>query len=92
MSFSNTRSIASQLLCGLIRFYQLSFAALFPGACRFEPSCSAYAREAIERHGSITGSMLALRRICRCHPWGGCGYDPVPNPIHPLICSSSDSR
>ena len=47
--------------------------------CRFTPSCSAYAMEAIERHGVIAGGTLALRRICRCHPWGGCGHDPVPS-------------
>ena len=48
------------------------------GRCRFTPSCSAYAFEAIQTHGAAGGSWLALRRICRCHPWGGCGCDPVP--------------
>jgi putative membrane protein insertion efficiency factor len=47
--------------------------------CRFEPSCSAYALEAIARHGALSGSWLALKRIGRCHPWGGCGDDPVPD-------------
>jgi len=46
--------------------------------CRFEPSCSVYAIEAISSHGAIKGLALALRRLLRCHPWGGCGYDPVP--------------
>ncbi len=46
--------------------------------CRFEPSCSAYALEAIEKHGAIRGYGLAARRLCRCHPWGAAGYDPVP--------------
>ncbi|HKS37046.1 MAG TPA: membrane protein insertion efficiency factor YidD [Verrucomicrobiae bacterium] len=46
--------------------------------CRYTPSCSAYGLEAIQRHGAISGSWLALKRVCRCHPWGGCGHDPVP--------------
>jgi putative membrane protein insertion efficiency factor len=48
------------------------------GRCRFEPSCSAYALEAVRVHGAVHGSLLATRRICRCHPWGDCGWDPVP--------------
>ena len=48
------------------------------GHCRFEPSCSAYALEAVGRHGALLGTWLALKRICRCHPWGDCGDDPVP--------------
>jgi len=48
------------------------------GGCRFEPSCSVYAIEAISSHGAIKGLALAMRRLSRCHPWGGCGYDPVP--------------
>jgi len=48
------------------------------GQCRFEPSCSAYAQEAIARHGALAGTWLALKRLARCHPWGGCGDDPVP--------------
>ena len=48
------------------------------GHCRFTPTCSAYALEAVCAHGALRGSWLALRRICRCHPWGGCGHDPVP--------------
>lgn len=46
--------------------------------CRFTPTCSAYALEALQSHGAFAGSWLAARRICRCHPWGGCGHDPVP--------------
>ena len=61
-----------------IRFYQLCISPLFPPCCRFTPTCSQYALEAIMRHGVIKGSWLALRRILRCHPWGGSGYDPVP--------------
>jgi hypothetical protein len=48
------------------------------GSCRFEPSCSNYFLQAVDRHGSLKGSWLGIRRILRCHPWGGCGYDPVP--------------
>ena len=52
------------------------------GRCRYTPSCSAYALEAIERHGAWHGSILSLCRLCRCHPWGGCGHDPVPPSPH----------
>ena len=48
------------------------------GGCRFTPTCSLYAVESIRTHGSLTGGYLAAKRICRCHPWGGCGHDPVP--------------
>lgn len=61
-----------------IRFYQLCISPMLPNACRFTPTCSQYAVEAIMRHGVIYGSWLALKRILRCHPWGGSGYDPVP--------------
>ena len=61
-----------------IRFYRLCISPMFPPACRFTPTCSEYAIEAITRHGALRGSWLAIRRICRCHPWGGSGYDPVP--------------
>jgi putative membrane protein insertion efficiency factor len=57
--------------------------AAFPSHCRFEPTCSAYAMEAIRLHGSVTGSRLALGRLLRCHPFGSCGYDPVPLPDAP---------
>jgi hypothetical protein len=63
---------------GLIRLYQLSLAPMLGPACRFEPSCSHYAIEAVQRHGAARGSWLALRRLTRCHPWGGCGVDAVP--------------
>jgi len=50
--------------------------------CRFSPSCSAYALEAVQRHGALQGSRLTVVRLCRCHPWGGCGHDPVPDAVH----------
>lgn len=49
-----------------------------PGQCRFTPSCSKYALEAVRTHGALAGSWLAVKRVCRCHPWGDCGHDPVP--------------
>ncbi len=70
--------LLSGLLRGAIRCYQLTLAYFFVGACRYEPSCSAYAAEAVTRHGAFRGSWLAAQRLCRCGPWGGCGYDPVP--------------
>jgi len=68
------------LLRGLIRLYQLVISPLFPASCRFHPTCSHYAAEAIERHGAARGTWLALCRIARCNPWGGGGLDPVPTP------------
>ena len=66
------------LLRGLIRLYQLFVSPLLGPQCRYWPSCSDYAAEAIATHGALGGSWLALRRLLRCHPWGGSGYDPVP--------------
>ena len=62
----------------LVRFYQLSLRPLLPNACRYTPSCSEYATEAINKYGAFKGGWLAIKRISRCHPWGGHGYDPVP--------------
>lgn len=66
------------LLIWPIRLWQVTFSAIMPPTCRFSPSCSAYAITAIGRHGPVKGLGLGLRRIARCHPWGGSGYDPVP--------------
>jgi putative membrane protein insertion efficiency factor len=63
---------------GLIRLYQLLLSPVLPASCRFTPSCSAYAMEAITEHGPVAGSWLGVKRICRCHPWNDGGYDPVP--------------
>lgn len=65
-------------LVGAIRVYQIALSPLLAPACRFDPSCSSYAIEAVERHGALYGSWLAAKRVGRCHPWGGFGYDPVP--------------
>lgn len=66
------------VLMAMIRFYQRAISSHTLPACRFTPTCSAYALEAIERFGAIKGTGLALWRILRCNPWGGHGYDPVP--------------
>lgn len=62
----------------LVRFYQIAISPLKSPTCRFTPTCSSYALEALKRYGLFKGGMLAIRRIMRCHPWGGSGYDPVP--------------
>ncbi|MDE6131024.1 MAG: membrane protein insertion efficiency factor YidD [Muribaculaceae bacterium] len=61
-----------------LHFYRACISPMFPPKCRFIPTCSSYALEALQRHGPLRGSWLALKRVCRCHPWGGSGYDPVP--------------
>jgi len=68
----------SRLLLALIRAYRYALSPWWGRSCRFTPSCSEYAAEAIERHGSLRGSWLAIRRIGRCHPWHAGGFDPVP--------------
>jgi putative membrane protein insertion efficiency factor len=63
---------------GLIRIYQRLISPLFPSTCRYQPTCSHYAVEALQKHGLWRGSLLAIKRIASCHPFGGSGYDPVP--------------
>ena len=65
-------------LLGLVWLYRNAISPLFGASCRYQPTCSAYAAEALQRYGAFKGGMLALKRIGRCHPWGGSGYDPVP--------------
>lgn len=74
-------SVASKALRGAVRAYQLTLTPVFGGQCRFYPSCSAYAMEALAVHGAARGSLLATQRILRCHPWNPGGIDPVP-PAH----------
>lgn len=66
------------VMLGLIRLYQLVLSPLLGANCRFQPTCSAYSREAIERFGPRRGGWLAIKRISRCHPWSKSGFDPVP--------------
>ena len=69
---------AARLAALPVRGYRTLISPLAPPACRFAPSCSEYALEALERHGAAHGIWLAVRRLLRCHPWGGDGFDPVP--------------
>ena len=84
MTSQGSRSGLSQLVAAplllLLRGYKCFVSPVLPPACRYEPTCSMYAQEAIQVHGPLRGCWLAGRRVCRCHPWGGHGYDPVPRP------------
>ncbi len=79
-------NFAQHVLLLAVRLYRWvispALATLFgpAGGCRYTPTCSAYAAEAVQTHGALTGSWLAAKRVCRCQPWGGCGHDPVPSP------------
>jgi hypothetical protein len=70
--------VVRRILIGVVRVYQVALSPLTPPSCRYTPTCSAYAIEALERYGAVRGSWLTTRRLLRCHPWGGKGYDPVP--------------
>ncbi|MCM1153544.1 MAG: membrane protein insertion efficiency factor YidD [Muribaculum sp.] len=74
--------LGSKILAGImilpIHFYRWCISPMLPASCRYTPTCSQYAIEALRRHGPLKGSWLSIKRICRCHPWGGSGYDPVP--------------
>ncbi|WP_375196986.1 membrane protein insertion efficiency factor YidD [Sphingobium sp.] len=67
-----------RLLILIARFWQLGPSRVLPPSCRYAPSCSEYAIQAIRKYGAVKGSWLATKRLMRCHPWGGSGYDPVP--------------
>jgi len=76
------KPFVTRLLIGSIHLYRLTLSPWIGQGCRFTPTCSAFAEEAILRHGAVRGSWLAIRRLARCHPWGGSGYDPVPQHSH----------
>lgn len=78
MQRQNRAGVLSLTLLAAVRAYQLLVSPLLPPACRFLPSCSEYAADAVRQHGAFRGIGLALHRLARCHPWGGSGYDPVP--------------
>lgn len=89
MSMSLWSSFLSRIMAALsfllllpIYFYRMAISPMLPPSCRFTPTCSQYAVEAIKMHGPFKGLYLACRRILRCHPWGGSGYDPVPEQFH----------
>jgi uncharacterized protein len=71
-------SAAAWLLRALVVGYKSLLSPVLPMSCRYQPTCSTYALEALRRFGALQGGWLAIRRICRCHPWGGAGFDPVP--------------
>ena len=70
--------LLSWLMLGLIRLYRVGISPYLPSSCRYTPTCSAYAMEAIQKYGPFNGGWLAGKRILSCHPWGGHGHDPVP--------------
>jgi len=71
-------SILARVAVLMIRGYQVTISPLLPSACRYQPSCSAYTLEAVERYGAMRGGWMGMRRILRCHPFARGGYDPVP--------------
>lgn len=77
---SSGMSLYEQSVRAGLKAYKWTLSPLIGRACRFAPTCSEYAAEALVRHGPVRGGVLAARRLCRCHPWGGSGWDPVPEP------------
>ena len=78
---TSIQSILTYPLILLIKFYQYAISPLTPAACRYQPTCSHYSLEALKKHGLFKGGWLAIKRIFSCHPWGGSGYDPVPETL-----------
>lgn len=69
----------TKILISLVRLYQRFLSPFCRGCCRFEPTCSQYMIEALQKHGAVKGLYLGIKRVLRCHPWGGKGFDPVPD-------------
>lgn len=76
---SHRPGVAAAVVLALLRIYKILISPLFAGSCRFQPSCSEYMAGAVMQHGALRGTALGLRRLARCHPFGGYGVDPVPN-------------
>jgi putative membrane protein insertion efficiency factor len=74
----NYKKLLAKPFIWVIRLYQLVLSPILPNACRFSPTCSQYGIEAFKKHGAFKGLILTVKRISRCHPWGGHGHDPVP--------------
>jgi putative membrane protein insertion efficiency factor len=92
-AFSKARYALSWLVVAPVRAYQYFISPLMPASCRFYPSCSQYTREAIHRHGACHGGLIALKRLARCHPFGGSGFDPVPEkPAQPRRNTTATQR
>ncbi|WP_189388599.1 membrane protein insertion efficiency factor YidD [Bacterioplanes sanyensis] len=79
-------SLGANCLLLLIRFYRVAISPLIPSRCRYYPTCSSYADEAVRRYGVVRGGSMAIKRILRCHPWASHGYDPVPDSHSPNCC------
>ena len=75
------KKIFAKFFIALIKIYQYVLSPLLPSSCRYTPSCSAYGIEALKKHGAWKGGWLTMKRVARCNPWGGSGYDPVPEKI-----------
>ena len=86
------KSLLTRAALRLLRGYQLLLSPLTGSNCRYQPSCSQYAREAIERFGVLRGGWLSMKRLARCHPWGGHGFDPVPESPAQTGSSTSGMR
>jgi putative membrane protein insertion efficiency factor len=85
-------SVAARVLCLPVLAWRLLLSPVLPPSCRYQPTCSAYALQALQRFGALRGGWLAVLRIVRCHPWGGAGFDPVPDRTARLFPRRSFAR